>query len=696
MSQSLIRKKSAVVLLFIILFPLTDYAKSPSFNVLDYGAVNDGTFLNTTAIQAAIDACAESGGGTVVFPAGIYISGTLYLKSNVGLHLVSGAILEGSKDLKDYPVTIARVRSYTDNYTNKCLIYAEDLENISITGTGTIDGNGAHFKTERMVNDDNIRQADDWAHYKLRPFIIRMINCENILVRDVKIINSPMWVQHYLACKDVNINGITVISHVNYNNDGIDIDGCENVMITNCLISSGDDAIVLKSTLDRPCKDIVISNSVLSSTCNAFKLGTESNGGFENIVLNNCTIKDTQLAGIALEVVDGGILDGVNVSNVTMNKVGTAIFIRLGNRARPFMEGKMKIGMGQLSNVIISDIQAKKVDKTGCSITGLQGYPVKDITLENIRISYKGGGTSELIDREIDELPDVYPEYSMFGLLPAYGFFVRHAEKITFSSVELDFDQPEARPAMIFDDVKMLELSSIDALTNGRSPVLQFKGIKRSLINSCMHLKDTPFLQLTGPESEHVTIAGNDLSGTLDPVLNDNNSSVYLEHNLMATDIIHQDEQAIDCDPRYIDDRYIRIKKPDDVASLRLKIIKVIWGKGQIPMRNNVKITKGIISPLNPCSSLAAVDKIEIPMDSLVLPGNGPEYDLAYHFKPVNRNNRLVVFNPGHLCTMKTDPEAEIDYGTEATITGLLEKGFDVLAVYMPHVSENNCRQCLR
>ena len=211
MLQSLILKRSFLVLSFVILFQPTDFAKSSVFNVLDYGAVNNGISLNTQAIQAAIDACAESGGGIVLFPAGRYVSGTLYMKSHVALHLESGAVLEGSKDIEDYPVTFTKVRSYTDNYTDKSLIYAEDLENISITGTGTIDGNGAHFKTERMVNDDNIRKADDWAHYKLRPFMIRMINCKDILIRDVKIINSPMWVQHYLSCENVKLKNYVFI-----------------------------------------------------------------------------------------------------------------------------------------------------------------------------------------------------------------------------------------------------------------------------------------------------------------------------------------------------------------------------------------------------------------------------------------------------------------------------------------------------
>jgi polygalacturonase len=181
-----------------------------------------------------------------------------------------------------------------------------------------------------------------------------------------------MWVQHYLACENVNIDGITVDSRRDFvNNDGIDIDGCKNVRISNSEIISGDDAIVLKSTFNEPCRNIVVTNCVISSNCNGFKLGTESNGGFENIIFSNSVIYDTKLGGICLELVDGGTLDKVSVSNITMNHVGAAIFIRLGNRARQFQEKMDKPGMGSLSNVNISDIQATHVGKIGCTITGL-------------------------------------------------------------------------------------------------------------------------------------------------------------------------------------------------------------------------------------------------------------------------------------------------------------------------------------
>ena len=261
------------------------------FNVRDHGAAGDGTHLDTKAIQDAVDACARAGGGTVLVPAGAYLSGTIVLKSRVTLHLDAGAVLLGSKNLQDYPSLVPALRSFTDTYTDKSLIYAEGLQDIGISGRGVIDGQGAAFK----------------GPYKLRPYMLRFVSCRNVSVTDVSIKDSPMWVQHYLACEELNIHGIGVHSSVNVNNDGIDIDGCQRVRISDCEITSGDDAIVLKATADRPCKDVVVTNCMLSTPCNALKLGTESNGGFENIVIQNSAIYNTRLAGIALEMVDGGV-----------------------------------------------------------------------------------------------------------------------------------------------------------------------------------------------------------------------------------------------------------------------------------------------------------------------------------------------------------------------------------------------------
>jgi polygalacturonase len=264
-------------------------------------------------------------------------------------------------------------------------------------------------------------------------------------------------------CSDLLIHGITVKSRVNSNNDGIDIDACENVRISDCNISSGDDAIVLKSTLNHPCANITISNCIISSDCNGFKLGTESSGDFRNITFSNCVIYNTRLAAIALEMVDGGTMRNVIVSDVNIDSAGCSVFIRLGNRARPFTEGTGKPGMGKLSDIMITGIQATRTGVVGCSVTGLPGSPVTGILMRDIRIETCGGGSSELFTREIKELPDKYPEFSMFGKLPAYGFYIRHAIGLTMEGVELKSRITDGRPPIVIEDVHDARISGINA-----------------------------------------------------------------------------------------------------------------------------------------------------------------------------------------------------------------------------------------
>jgi hypothetical protein len=245
------------------------------------------------------------------------------------------------------------------------------------------------------------------------------------------------------------------VTRANYNNDGIDIDACHFVRITECDISAEDDAIVLKSTMNRSCENIMVDNCSISSLANAFKCGTESNGGFKNIHFVNSHIFDTDNSGIALEIVDGGTMEDVFVSNITMDHVNNPIFIRLGNRARPFSENSPEPGIGSLSDVVIKNIHATNIGAFDephpfrtfvqnephipSSISGVPGFPVKNITLENIYIQCSGGYNKPL--KSFPPVPEAeknYPEFTMFGQLPAYGLYLRHAEDIHLNHVTID------------------------------------------------------------------------------------------------------------------------------------------------------------------------------------------------------------------------------------------------------------------
>jgi len=466
------------------------------YDVREFGAEGDGHTLCTDAIQRAIDKCSANGGGTVYLAPGTFLSGTIFMKTGVMLHLDAGCTLKGSTNLRDYPVTVPRFRSYTDNYTDKSLIYGEGVERIGITGRGIIDGQGAAFQ----------------GPYKVRPYMIRLIECRDIAVEGVTIKDSPMWVQHYLACDDVRISGITVKSHVNHNNDGIDIDSCRRVTITGCNVDSGDDAIVLKSTADRLCRDVVVSACVLRSTCNALKMGTESNGGFQNIVLTGCSIHDTRLAGIALEIVDGGVMDRIVVSDITMHGVGAPIFIRLGNRARPFKEGMDKPAIGSMRNITISNIEAAGANPTGCAISGLPEAKIENLTMSNIRLSFAGGGTLEQASRTVPEEAEKYPEYSMFGRLPAYGLYCRHVSGLKLANVDLQLAGDDQRHAVVFEDATEAVIDTLDAAYSpGAAARLRLTDAQEVLIRACRPAEGTEvFAAIQGSRTAGVTLVGND------------------------------------------------------------------------------------------------------------------------------------------------------------------------------------------
>ena len=479
-------------------------------DVRDHGARPDGETLCTAAIQAAIDRCAAEGGGTVTLPAGKWLSGTLRMKSHVTLWLGPGCTLLGSTDPGHYPPTKPAIRSYTDNYVCQSLIAGEDLENVAIRGRGTIDGNGAAFR---------------WREYKNRPYLIRLVNCRDVLVQDVSLRNSAMWMQHYLACDRVRLSGISVWNHVTYNNDGVDIDGCHDVTIDGCTLDSDDDALCLKSTLDRACENVTITNCVISSHCNGIKTGTESNGGFRNITISNCTVcpprqsekiygRQRGLAGIALEIVDGGHLDCVTISNIAIEGVNVPIFMRLGNRARPFSADAPKPGVGTFRNVSVSNIVATGTSNIGCSITGLPGHPIENVSISDIDLGFEGGGTLAHARREIPEKAESYPESLMFGQLSAYGFYVRHAKGLRLTNVRLRTAEPDARPALVLDDVASALVDGLDATSAADAPaVIRLSQVAGALIRGCRAPAAVgTFLRLEGKSTSRVSLIGNDLS----------------------------------------------------------------------------------------------------------------------------------------------------------------------------------------
>lgn len=425
------------------------------YDIRDYGAVNDTTQLSTKAVQRAIDECSLNGGGKVLVASGGYKIGSIVLRSGVDLHIENGATLYGSTDIADYQPQKTDYVSLRTQTTTIQLIYADQASNISITGNGTIDGRGVGFK-KLSWNDEGIT----------RPHLLRLVRCSDVSVSDVTLRNSGCWMQHYLACDRVKINNITVFNRNNFNNDALDLDGCHDVVVSGMIADSDDDAITLKSTSPRLCENIVITGCVVSSHCNGIKLGTETNGGFRNINITGCIVKPssdqtTQFFGheskrgtsaISLEIVDGGVLENVNVSNIVVEGTESPIFVRLGNRARSYSSDVEINKVGRIHNVHLSNITINDAGPSGSSITGIPGYPVEDIYLSDITIYHAGGQGKVAIPA--DEMEKEYPEATMWGVLPAQGFFIRHAKNVQIRNLEIKAKKADSRDIIVREDVK--------------------------------------------------------------------------------------------------------------------------------------------------------------------------------------------------------------------------------------------------
>lgn len=456
--------------LFFLLSTFLTFMVVPSeaadYNILNYGAQSDTTKLSTAAIQQAIDDCSKAGGGRVVVPAGIYKIGTIILKSDVHLYLEQGATLYGSTDLKDYLPMKSDYVSLRTHTTTIQLLYADKVKNVVISGHGTIDGRGRAFK-KLSWNDEGIT----------RPHLLRFIQSEDITVKDITLKNSGCWMQHYLACNRLRIDGIKVFNRNNYNNDALDIDGCHDVIVKGIMADSDDDGITLKSTSPRLCENVRISDCVVSSHCNAVKLGTETNGGFRNINISGIVVKPSEdqkekffgqwigSSAISLEIVDGGVLENVNVADFTVEGTESPIFIRLGNRGRGYLSGGANMEtivpidhVGRIDGVHLDNIQIRNAGSMGCSITGLPDYPVRHVSLSNISLHHKGGvkteQLTEIYDSIANEKEKAYPEATMWGNLPAKGFFVRHARNVQFSNIKVETEQPDARPDFVEIDTE--------------------------------------------------------------------------------------------------------------------------------------------------------------------------------------------------------------------------------------------------
>ena len=449
------------------------------YNVRSFGAVGDGKSLDSPAINTAIESAFANGGGKIIVPASIYLCGSIHLKSNIELHLLPGAIIKAapaSMKVYDESESFGGFPEYQDGghtYFHNSLIWAEGQDNISITGRGMIDGEGLTKKdTENAgnVQGGSIGTGDKAIALKL---------CTNILIRDITIFRGGHFAIIITGCEKGTIDNVTIDT----NRDGIDIDCCKYLTVSNTKVNTpNDDGIVLKSSYALkkpvPCENILINNCIVTGyklgtfldgtyipeevnwVCGRIKLGTESNGGYRNIAISNCTMMYS--SGLAFEEVDQGRMENIAVSNITMNHVHHyPIYITTGcrNRGPKEVTSPSYGGDIMISNVIANDADSL----AGIIVTGMKEEPLRNIRLHNIQIRYRGGGTADLSNKEYREQGTNYPEPRWAGPTPAYGLYARHVDGLTIRGLYLETIRPDYRHVVILDDVKNADIQDLKA-----------------------------------------------------------------------------------------------------------------------------------------------------------------------------------------------------------------------------------------
>jgi polygalacturonase len=483
------------ILVFTVLVTLTrptlaDDNNANCFNVRAYGATGDGTSLDSPSINKAIEACAQTGGGTVYFPAGTYLCGSIHLQSNIHLLIDAGATILGApQNMNAYDETEPWVDNpYEDGghcYFHNSLMWGVGLTNISITGQGMINGGGL-VRSDGLL--DRMSGFANWGKTKtvstkqyppsrLGNKAIALKLCRNVLIRDITIFHGGHFAILVTGCDNLTVDNVTMDT----DRDGIDIDCCHNTMVSNCRINSpNDDGLCPKSSFalgsNVITENLTIDNCQVSGfqegtlldgtmkpshgRTGRIKFGTESNGGFRNVTVSNCTFRNCH--GLALEEVDGGILENITINNIAMMDVADyPIYITLGDRNRG-----PDASNGIVRNVQISNVIATGIDRmSGIQITGLPGDDIEGVRLDNIRMIFNGGGTADDAARNPKELGAGYPEPGKIGVMPSYGLFARHVRNLELGDVHVSFKADDARPPMVCSDVDGLEIDNFKGQT---------------------------------------------------------------------------------------------------------------------------------------------------------------------------------------------------------------------------------------
>lgn len=452
-------------LIIVILVFVPTILLSNIYNVIDFGAKGDGETVNTLAIQKAIDACTKTG-GTVYVSNGTYLTGTIKLKDNVHLKIEAGATLKGSADIADYTTDTHKQMYKREIGLNRCLIFAKEAENISISGGGKIDGNVKGFPNK---NDPQ----------RNRPMVFRFLNCKNLKMRDVYISHMSSWATAWLYCSNIIVDGVTVDCSFSHTSDCLDFDGCNNVRVSNCNLIAADDCLSLQSSRkDKPCRDITITNCSFTSKWDAIRIGLLSRGNIENVTVSNCVFKEIGHVGIQFELCEGGDMGNMVFTGLTMQNVRVPVYMAFFQQ-RACVDAPMEMEpMGSMKGFIFSDITCKfeKVTEKCAAfveditpknslifITGLPGHDIEDISFNNILLETNGGATKKDIEESnVPELDLDYLNGWWAGIytsdrdrivLPSHGIYARHVTGLNLNNMDISTRNKDERPAIYLDDV---------------------------------------------------------------------------------------------------------------------------------------------------------------------------------------------------------------------------------------------------
>ncbi len=424
-------------------------------SIKEYGVIAGAAEVQTAKVQKAIDDCASTG-EVLVFEEGIYICGTLVIKSNTHIVLNRGAVISGSVNTADYPENEVSFVDAVGRKRGEVLILIAKAQNVTIEGEGEICGNGASF-TENI-----------------RPFLVRVVESRDIRFCGITLTDAAAWCLHINKSQNVDVDKVSIRSDVNANNDGIDIDSSSDISIKDCDIVSGDDGICLKATTLLPCENIDVSGCRVSSSWGCFKIGTESVGDISHVKVQNCLFYDNIGGAIKIVPTDGMNVSDVYISDIEMQNCTGPIFISVGERLRRYA-GIGRDTLSTLKDIVIRNIKADVFRAPergihfggvwgnsigGIIISGTEKNPIQNLTLENIEASLPGG-ESEYTEHEVPYVGENYPEFHLLDPVPAKGIYVRCVESSAIRNIKLSFKEDDVRDTVYTEKTSNLILEDV-------------------------------------------------------------------------------------------------------------------------------------------------------------------------------------------------------------------------------------------